>query len=219
MGIVSASLFMWANVGQAQFTVGVGPVVGGYGSGEVGTVESSAEHGWADVIRSQGYYNLTTGQGAVEFEKARRILLENNQAAYRGRVAAREENMARVAQRRERERHSPESLLAAAKSEVAAPLSADVLNPTTGMIAWPKALLDNKFSAKRNELEKLFELRTRTSNRPASNGPNSQARIEATTMELTALLKTTASSNQVSATEYMRARRFLDSMAATAGRS
>ena len=33
MGIVAASLLVWANVGQAQFTVGVGPVVGGYGWG------------------------------------------------------------------------------------------------------------------------------------------------------------------------------------------
>lgn len=209
IGIVSASVMLWANASQAQVVVGP---VGGYGWGGVGTAESSAEHGAADIIRSEGLYNLTTAQGMVHAEKARGLYLENMKTEYQARNAGKEQNSARVAQKRERDRHSAEALKAAAKSEVAAPLSADVLNPETGKIVWPKALLDNKFSAQRTELEKLIELRART-----SGGPNSQTRIEVATSELAALLKTNIS--KMSSTDYMKARKFLDSLTATVSHS
>jgi hypothetical protein len=210
IGIVSASVLLWASSSQAQVVV----PVGGYGWGGVGTAESAAEHGAADIIRSEGYYNLTTGQGMVHAEKARGLLLENLKKENQARIAGKEQNSARVAQKREGNRHSAEALKAAAKSETAAPLSAEALNPETGKIAWPKALLDDKYSAKRTELEKLIELRART-----SGGPNCQARIEAATSELASLLKSNVSSNKVNATDYMKARKFLDSLAATVSHS
>jgi hypothetical protein len=210
IGIVSASVLLWANASQAQVVV----PVGGYGWGGVGTAESAAEHGAADIIRSEGYYNMTTGKGMVHAEKARSLFLENKKAEYQAHNAGKEQNSARLAQKRERDRHSAEALKAAAKSEVAAPLSADVLNPETGRIVWPKALLDNKYTTKRTEIEKLIELRART-----SGGPNCQTKIEAATSEMAALLKTTASSNKVSSTDYMKARKFLDSLATTVSQS
>ena len=39
-------------------------------------MESAAEHGFADIVRSEGYYNLSTAQGAIEFEKARNLFKE-----------------------------------------------------------------------------------------------------------------------------------------------
>ena len=213
MGMVSASVLLWANAGQAQVAVspfGVGVYGGGWGG--VGTVESSAEHGFADIIRSEGMYNRMTAEGLVHAEKARAIYLENKKSSYQAYNAGREQNAARVAQKRERERPSAEALRAAAKSEMAAPLSAEVLNPETGKITWPAALLDNKFSAQRRELNRLFELRART-----SAGLDCQSKIEIATQEMAALLKTSVA--KIPTTDYMKARKFLDSMAATVSQS
>src|SRR5262245_59801720 len=159
LGILCASVLLFANVGQAQVVVSpVGFGVGGYGDwGGVGTAESSAAHGYADYVRSEGYYNLATAQGRVYAEQARAQLLQNNAAAFQAYWAGKERRSAIDAQKRESNRHSPEALRIAGKSNAPAPLSAELLNPQTGKIVWPKALLDNKYSARRTEIEKLFE--------------------------------------------------------------
>ncbi len=213
IGVVSASVLLWATAGQAQVAVspfGVGVYGGGWGG--VGTVESSAEHGFADIVRSEGIYNRMTAEGLVHVEKARAIYLENKKAAYQAYNAGREQNAARVAQKRERERPSAEALRAAAKSDMAAPLGADMLHPETGKISWPKALLDNKFSSQRRELDRLFELRART-----SAGLDCQSQIEIATHEMADLLKTNIA--KIPTSDYMKARKFLDSMAATVSQS
>ncbi|MGE5191109.1 MAG: hypothetical protein ACM3U2_01320 [Deltaproteobacteria bacterium] len=205
------SVLLWSNVGQAQ--VVVAPVGVGYGGwGGVGTAESSAAHGYADMIRSEGYYNLTTAQGMVEAEKARNLLLQNRKEAYRAYWAGKEQRSAIDAQKRERSRHSAEALKVAGKSDAAQPLSTEVLNPVTGKIVWPKALLDSQYTAKRAEVEKLFELRART-----SGGANSQTKIQVATSELAAQLKTNIT--KISSTDYVKARKFLDSLAVSATQS
>jgi hypothetical protein len=211
MGIFSASVLMWANAGQAQVVVApVGIGYGGYGAG-VGTAESSYAHGAADVIRSEGYYNLTTAQGMVEAEKARAIYLENKKTAFQGYLAGKEQRSAINAQKRELSRHSAEALAVAGKSDVK-PLNGEQLNPVTGKIKWPKALLDSKFSAKRNEIDKLFELQART-----SSGVNNQTKIQAATGELATMLKSNIS--HMNSTDYMNARKFIDSLVVSATQS
>jgi len=212
VGIVSTTLLLCANAGQAQ--VVVAPVGIGYGGGwgGVGTAESSAAHGYADVIRSEGYYNLTTAQGMVELEKANNLYLQNKKEAYRAYWAGKEQRSAIDAQKRERTRHSAEALQVAGKSDAAQPLSKEVLNPETGKIVWPTALLDSKYSAKRTEVEKLFEMRAKT-----SGGANSQTKIQVATGELQAMLKTNIT--KMNATDYVKAKKFLDSLAVTASQS
>jgi hypothetical protein len=207
-----ASVLLWAAVGQAQ--VAVGPVVGvgygGYGGwGGVGTAESSAAHGYADYIRSEGEYNLATAQGLVYAEQAQALALRNNKDAWQGYWAGKEYRSAVDAQKRESRRHSAEALNIAGKWNAPQPLSADLLNRETGRIVWPKALLGTKYAAKRREVEKLFELHGTMSSRPKS-----QAKIQAATGELAALLKSNITST--SATDYMKARKFLDSLAVSA---
>ncbi len=205
---VLASVLLWTSVSQAQ--VVVAPVGIGYGGwGGVGTAESSAAHGYADMIRSEGYYNLTTMQGMVEAEKARDLYIQNRKEAYRAYWAGKEQRSAIDAQKRESSRHSAEALRIAGKSNAAEPLSADLLNPETGKIVWPRALLDSKYTAKRTEIEKLFELRVKT-----SGGPNSQTKIQVATGELAALLKTNIT--KISSTDYVKAKKFLDSLAVSA---
>jgi hypothetical protein len=95
---------------------------------------------------------------------------------------------------------------AIAKSEKARPLSADGLNPETGKIVWPKALLDNQCKAKRTELEELFELRAKK-----SSCPESQIMIQETARRLDAQLRTNITKH--SATDYVSARKFLNRLA------
>jgi hypothetical protein len=212
MGIVSASVLMWTNAGQAQVVVApVGVGYGGYGWGGVGTAESSYAHGAADVIRSEGYYNLTTAQGMVEAEKARAIYLENKKTAFQGYLAGKEQRTAINAQKRELSRHSADALAVAGKSDVK-PLNGEQLNPVTGKIKWPKALLDSKFSAKRNEIEKLFELQAKT-----SDGAKNQSKIQAATGELATMLKSNIT--HINSTDYMNARKFIDSLTVSATQS
>src|SRR5262249_17486304 len=155
---------LFANVGQAQVVVSpVGFGVGGYGDwGGVGTAESSAAHGYADYVRSEGYYNLATAQGLVYAEQARAQLLQDKAGAFKRSWAGTEQLSAIDAQKRESSRHSPEALRIAGKSNSPLPLSAELLNPASGKVVWPKALLDNKYTARRTEIEKLFELRAKT---------------------------------------------------------
>jgi hypothetical protein len=211
MGVVSASILMWTNAGQAQ--VVVAPVGVGYGGNwaGVGTAESSAAHGAADIIRSEGYYNLTTAQGMVESEKARAIYLENKKTAFQGYLAGKEQRSAINAQKRELSRHSVEALAVAGKSDVK-PLNGEQLNPVTGKIKWPKALLDSKFNAKRTEIEKLFELQART-----SEGSKNQSKIQSATGELATMLKSNIT--HINSTEYMNAKKFIDSLAVSASQS
>jgi hypothetical protein len=210
MGIVSASVLMWTNAGQAQ--VVVAPVGGYWAGGGVGTAESSYAHGAADIIRSEGYYNLTTAQGMVEAEKARAIYLENKKTAFQGYLAGKEQRSAINAQKRELSRHSAEALAVAGKSDAPQPLGVEVLNPVTGKIKWPKALLDSKFSAKRTEIEKLFELQAKT-----SDGSKNQSKIQTATGELATMLKSNIT--RMNSTEYMNARKFIDSLAVSASQS
>jgi hypothetical protein len=93
-----------------------------------------------------------------------------------------------------------------AKYEKVRPLSADVLNPETGKIVWPKALLDNQYTAKRTELEELFELRANK-----NSCPESQIRIQSAARGLAAQLKDNI--RNVSPSDYMKASRFLNSLA------
>jgi len=208
--IISASILLWSSAAQAQ--IAVGPVVGGYWGGGVGTAESSAAHGYADMMQSAGYYNLMTAEGIVEAEKARAQYIQNNREAFQSYLAGKEQRTAVDAQKHERARHSVEALNLAAKSQLPQPLGPDAFNPETGKINWPKALLDSRYAEKRTEIDHLFELRNKT-----SGGKNSETKIQVAANELTNILRSNIKST--SSTEYMKARKFLDSLSAAARQS
>jgi hypothetical protein len=207
--ITSAGILLWSSTAYAQ--IAVGPVVGGgyWGGNYVGTAESSAAHGYADVIRAEGLYNLTTAQGMVHAEQARSQYIQNRNEAFRSYLAGKEQRSAVNAQKREAGRHSAEALDLAAKSALPKPLAADAINQQTGKINWPKALLDSRYTAKRSEVERLFALRART-----SGESNSQTKIQVAAADMNEILKSNIT--KMSATDYMKARKFLDSLAATA---
>jgi hypothetical protein len=70
-----------------------------------------------------------------------------------------EMRQANQAQKRARDRHSPEAL---AKAAEVPHLTRDELDPVTGKIRWPAPLMSDDFAKSRDEVERLFELRSWT---------------------------------------------------------
>src|SRR5260370_31821737 len=101
--------------------------------------------GAAQVIRAEGDYNLETSQGMINFEIARSKYIENTNKWTQAYFQMREANQAFQIQNRERNRHSAETLAQVAASDLPRRLSSDELDPVTGRITWPEALLDDQY--------------------------------------------------------------------------
>jgi hypothetical protein len=203
--ILPACILLMASTAQAQ--IAISPVaVGGWGGGQ--TAEGAYLQGAANVIQAEGLYNVNTAQAMIEYEQARGMYLTNRKKATENYYAGKEMHQAVEAQKRERSKTSSEALTLAAKSSVPARLETAAFNPQTGKIAWPKALLDNQFTAKRTEIEQLAASRTKTSGKPET-----VKKIQAATVEMSSILKSNVT--KLSANDYMQARKFLDSLAVT----
>src|SRR5262249_45667798 len=99
----------------------------------------------ANLIRAQGQASLT-------YEQARGKHVVNMQKGTETYDKMREERQAALARQHEREKHSPDSRTAAAKSDVPATLGADTLDPVTGRITWPDILNGPEFATQRTKL-------------------------------------------------------------------
>jgi hypothetical protein len=176
---------------------------GGYGMG--GTVAGNYMNGMSSVIRSAGEYNVMTSRAGVNNEEARSRYLDNKKKWTEDYFQMQEQRQALNAQRREAARHSPEALNLAAKSALPRSLPPDAFDPVTGRINWPELLLGNEFDKSRREVEKLFELRAKT-----SHGASSKARIHVVLDEMATLLRQQV--EKLPANTYMLSRKFLDSL-------
>jgi hypothetical protein len=177
---------------------------GGYGYGG-GTVAGNYMNGMSSVIRSAGEYNLTSSVAGINNEEARSRYLDNKRKWQENYFQMQEQRQALDAQRRAAARHSPEALNAAAKSALPRALPPDALDPVTGRINWPELLLGSEFEKPRTEVEKLFELRTKT-----SQGAGSKAAIRKALDEMATLLRKQV--EKLPANTYMDSRKFLDSL-------
>jgi hypothetical protein len=162
----------------------------------------SYANGMANLIRAQAQATLT-------YEQARGKYIENKQKWTENYYKMREERQAALARQHEREKHSPDSLTAAAKSDVPATLGADALDPVTGRITWPGILKGPDFTTQRTRLDELFELRAKT-----SNAALNMDKIHVATMEMTTKLRDRI--DEIPAKHYIAARKFLDSLDYTA---
>src|SRR5205814_7688592 len=71
VGLSSAhAQYGWGGGGGGYYP----PYYGGYGGG---TVEGSVAHGYADLVRSAGAYNLMTSEAYKNYEDARKKNIEN----------------------------------------------------------------------------------------------------------------------------------------------
>jgi hypothetical protein len=153
-----------------------------------------------EEISVEGYPNAVTGQRMIEPELARRLNRENRGVESYGTGA--DQNSASSAYFRGRV-----ARLGSAKEVT--PLTAEELNPNTGKIVWPRVLMDSKYAMRRTELETLFGSR-------AAEGKNSnyETRIRGVAAEMVTALK--ANITKLRPVDYMNARKFLDSLMASA---
>lgn len=169
--IVTLTIGLLSNVeAEAQARWYVAPHVGyggygGYGYGGASTPASSAGHAMADMVRSQGMYNAMTSGAMINLEEARSKYIENQKQwtevyMMKQRVVAsehaqqKESARARNAQIREMQASQP--------SDLPPRLTSSDLDPTTGKINWPSALMRDSFADQRNDIETLFASRAHT---------------------------------------------------------
>lgn len=137
----------------------------GYGYGGATTPGSAAGHAMADMVRSQGMYNQMTSGAMINLEEARSKYIENQKQwtevyMMKQRVVEaeharqKEEARARNARMQEEQASRPSSLPPR--------LNSSELNPGTGAIMWPAALLRDTFADQRKEIEGLFTSRAHT---------------------------------------------------------
>jgi multidrug efflux pump subunit AcrA (membrane-fusion protein) len=169
----------------------------GYGYG-YGHGAGNYANGMANIIRAQAQANLTDQQ-------ARSVSLDNQKKWAQNYFKMKEERQEYDARQREKNKPSPETLAAVAKSNLPRELGPEALDPVTGRITWPEVLQKSDYTAHRTELEQLFEQRVQTSQAAGTAG-----RIHAVTAEFAEQLR--RSIEYVPAKEYMTGRKFLDSL-------
>lgn len=207
------ALGVWYNPGvRVGYGVGLGYGMGayggwgygGYGWGGGGTAAGNYLQGMSQVIRAQGEYEESRARARISQEEARTKYIDNKKKWTETYFAMREQNQARQAEKRERNRISPETVKLAARSAVPKPLSTYELDPITGRINWPEALQGGEFAKQREDIERLLELRASTS------GGGDNAQLQDVVQQMTATLKSNIQKLPVN--DYIAARKFLDSL-------
>ncbi len=196
--------------GRAMYGYGAGYGYGGYGG--VGTAFSAADHGRADIIRSQGMYNQMNSQAMVNYEEARSKYIDNQEKwthVYLERRRASEAEFAKAQAERIAARERSKEFQANNPPRSPTVLASSQLDPSTGRITWPTGLTSEAFTDLRKSLDSLFELRTHTS---TTDDITTQIRKKAD--EMRDLLRTQI--RQMPTQDYLEARRFLDALVVTA---
>ncbi|MCU0959939.1 MAG: hypothetical protein MUF48_07515 [Pirellulaceae bacterium] len=128
------------------------------------TAAESGMMGMASVINAAGQANLMNSAAAVNIEAARSQYIDNRLKGTKTYFEMRRHNREyRDATRRPRP--TSEQLFRLAKDSTPRQLAADQLDPVSGQIAWPKALMLDEFATYRSELEGLFAERANASGR------------------------------------------------------
>lgn len=160
-----AALLLSPAVASAQYYYYGYPDYGYYGGGYSygGYHSSTAAEGYgrglADVIRSRGIYNSLSADAAVRLEDARRKYIENYQQGVETYFHIRDFNRSRRAQQLAADREEVRQWLQQRQPYQPERPNTTQLEPTTGEINWPLALLDDDFKGRREKLEQLFQYR------------------------------------------------------------
>ncbi len=170
------------------------------------TPAESYLRGHADVIRSQGLFNLWSAQAAVAAGEARMNDLEYRRKYLATAFEARRLNQAyREAHRRPRP--SKEDLARYARAERPERLGQVELEALTGQLYWPVLLQDRAFDSYRTELDRLFDRRAVAGRMQTDDYLNARQVTEAMTDELRGRVR------ELSPNDYAAAKRFLRSLA------
>ena len=182
----------------------------GYGSHygyHASTAAESYQRGFADVVRSAGQYNLDTAQAANIGQATVSKYLDNRAKGTDTYFQMRQANR-QYRKQLETPPLSSEQLYRIAREQAPKTLASSDLDPLTGDIAWPLVLQQDEYEDVRTKLEGLFALR-------ATEGSSSHVfEIQQTANEALAQLK--ANIRNYPAPEYLKAKKFLESLAFSA---
>lgn len=197
---------------------------GGYYTGNWG--------GWGDtqssLIRAQGQAQLDKSKSMVNYEEARSQYLDNQkkladtyvarqkaQRAYNQERAAMEKEQAekrdaemqkRKEQNEARRKSGQPVYYEAGFTDSGATLSATQLNPATGKISWPEALMSSEYAASREKMQQLFTLRD-------STGATSEISQEIYTEAQKMKSQLRGNIREMLPNDYLSARRFIEGLA------
>jgi len=182
----------------------------GQGFGDTGqpyssTWDEGVQRGYADIVRSYGMATLLNAQSANQIEQARKQYIENRIKATQGYF----ELQRYMAEARNSARPKPLSLeqyVKLAREAAPEPLTATQLDQLTGMISWPAPLRKPEYEAFRQRIERLFQDR--------ATGYSVYGEIPAACEEFAQKLRDDMM--QFPASDYIAAKKFLESLAWTA---
>jgi hypothetical protein len=127
----------------------------GWGGGyHASTAAEGASRGMADVIRSQGDYNVNTSQAAINMTQAQRSEIENRQKWTETYFEMRRTNKAY--QDSLKKPRDPEAMVRYAAAGKPKRLSANEFDAVSGAIRWPDSLQVDQYAQERRELDALF---------------------------------------------------------------
>lgn len=119
------------------------------------TVYESWRRGEADYIRAAGEYYLLKAQAHKHFEEARSMYIDNSVKSLQARYELKRIN-AEYRESVKRPRATTEEMVRFAASNDPQRIPAHELNPVTGEIHWPAALLGEEFAECRQAMETIF---------------------------------------------------------------
>jgi len=200
--VTAAVVAFWPLTSPAQW--------GGYGfnrGGYASTAGQAASYGMSEMMRAQGYQNLENSEAAKNWQAAKTLEMQNRMRWTETYFEMRKTNReARAAEDGPPVTH--DQMIRMAKAGMPPRLGSTQLDPVTGHIRYPMALTAPQFAPYRNELDTLFADR-------ASSGGSMQyeqfQQIQRTVSKFIDVLKENI--DNFSASDYGRARTFLDSIA------
>lgn len=205
-----------------MYGMGMGMGMGGWGGGGYGWGGSQGGiggiyDGQANVIRSEGMYNVMNSQSAINYgkaaqenEKARALHVENSTKIHEERLKRAREAKVRQSEERVENMAARERQQEFIDAHKPKPLPVSQLDSSTGGINWPMALRTSEFDDFRKSMEAMFETQSKY-----GNTSDLTIQIVRKVGEMKTLLRSFIL--KMPMPEYSESRKFLDSLAASAG--
>ncbi|NIL97022.1 MAG: hypothetical protein GTO62_07765 [Planctomycetales bacterium] len=183
-----------------------------WGDNKAATVGESRARGISDIVRARGQAELDSAQAQVTREEARSRELDNRlkstKTYFEMRDYNREQRFGTPEEKYAKKRANEEKYAKYARRGNPNELTAQQLDPLTGKISWPFALMPPQYKEYREQLDDLFEQRARHGGQISYR---TYEQIHTTTDDfLTALREDIRDMNP---SDYVAAKRFVNALA------
>lgn len=209
-GLVAAIILMVSpSVGMQNYALGEDNYYRHYQRGgydHASTYQEGIMLGWASLWQGAGDYNYKTSQAMIHREQARSLYLDNRLKAVQTYFDARRINReARASERRPS--LTNEQIARLAKQGVPKPLTVQQYDPSTGKLFWPAILKDKIYDVPRKAIDKAIAHRSQEN---SGLGSANHHQVWQQKSDMHKLLKQRLP--EYSSSEYMYAKKFLDSL-------